>query len=284
MASQSVASSVALWVYSKFSVGYCSRQAAIAIGSYTLTRAPIPNKSCAMVSAGASRKSSVSGLKASPSNPIVLPLMIFNSSCNFCTATCRCRLLTSTVARSNCGSQPYSQAISTSALTSLPKHEPPHPTPAFRKRGPMRLSKPKPRTTSRMSAPTRSQRLATSLAKLILVARRALAAYLIILAEAKSVVTTGTAVNPTGRGISSVAAPGLMRGSTRSPPPTTLYTGGVNSVSAIPVTITPSSNTSASHLCTMTTVRICRHTASGANEFIGWSACEDSNRIATSFK
>src|SRR5262245_18310898 len=87
-----------------------------------------------------------------------------------------------------------------SAEISLPKQEPPQPTPALRNLGPIRPSNPNPRTTSLISAPTRSQIFAISLAKLILVARNALAAYLIISAEARSVVTTGTAVNPAGRG------------------------------------------------------------------------------------
>src|SRR5262249_44471368 len=88
--------------------------------------------------------------------------------------------------------------MSISAETSLPKHEPPQPTPAFKNFGPMRLSSPKPRTTSLTSEPTRSQMLAISFAKLILVARNALAAYLIISAEARSVVTTGIAVTSAG--------------------------------------------------------------------------------------
>src|SRR5262249_2530130 len=101
---------------------------------------------------------------------------------------------------SKAGSYPYSFAISINAETSLPKHDPPQPTPAFKNFGPMRLSSPNPRTTSLTSAPTRSQIFAISFAKLIFVARKALAAYLIISADARSVVTTGTAINPAGRG------------------------------------------------------------------------------------
>src|SRR5262249_60611129 len=101
-------------------------------------------------------------------------------------------------------------AIAISAETSLPKQEPPQPTPAFKNFGPMRLSNPKPRTTSLMSAPTRSQMLAISLAKLILVARKALAAYLIISAEAKSVVTTGIAVTSAGRGAEAAGGEALV--------------------------------------------------------------------------
>ena len=57
---------------------------------------------------------------------------------------------------------------------------------------PIRESRPMPVATSVISAPTRSQMFATSLIKLILVAKKALAAYLIISAEFKSVITTGT--------------------------------------------------------------------------------------------
>ena len=63
----------------------------------------------------------------------------------------------------------------------------------------MRESRPIPLATWVTSAPTRSQILATSLIKLIFVAKKALAAYLIISAELRSVTTTGTA----GREVSS---------------------------------------------------------------------------------
>src|SRR5919199_1370478 len=79
------------------------------------------------------------------------------------------------------------------ASTSLGKQDPPQPTPAERKRDPMRLSSPMPYATLPTSAPTISQRLEISLTKLILVARKALAAYLSISALARSVVTNGTA-------------------------------------------------------------------------------------------
>ena len=65
--------------------------------------------------------------------------------------------------------------------------------PALKKRGPMRSSRPMPWATLATSAPTSSQIVAISLMKLILVARKALAAYLIISALARSVVTNGTA-------------------------------------------------------------------------------------------
>ena len=55
----------------------------------------------------------------------------------------------------------------------------------------MRLSEPMPTTTSLTSAPTPSQIAAMALMKLNLVAKNALAAYLIVSAEAGSVTITG---------------------------------------------------------------------------------------------
>src|ERR671911_1655607 len=79
------------------------------------------------------------------------------------------------------------------AATSLGKHDPPHPIPELRNLEPMRPSSPMPADTSVTSAPTSSQRFEISFMKLILVARKALAAYLIISALTRSVVTNGTA-------------------------------------------------------------------------------------------
>src|ERR1700757_4455622 len=70
---------------------------------------------------------------------------------------------------------------------SLPKHEPPHPRPADRNSALMRRSSPIPMATLVTSAPTRSQMLASSLMKLILVARKALLAYLTASAVVRSV-------------------------------------------------------------------------------------------------
>ncbi len=64
----------------------------------------------------------------------------------------------------------------------------------------MRWSRPMPRATSRMSAPTLSASRASSLMKLILRARKALAPYLMSSAEARSVVRKGTALMPSGLG------------------------------------------------------------------------------------
>ena len=83
--------------------------------------------------------------------------------------------------------------------------------PAERKRLPIRSSSPMPCATLPTSAPTSSQIVAISLIKLILVARKELAAYLIISALARSVVTKGTAVF--GRGSSPVGKVCWMMGS-----------------------------------------------------------------------
>src|SRR5690606_24545728 len=84
-----------------------------------------------------------------------------------------------------------SEATESRAAVSLGKQEPPHPKPAPKNRGPIRESRPMPRVTSVMSAPTRSHKPAISLAKLIFVAKKALAAYLIISALVGSVATNG---------------------------------------------------------------------------------------------
>ena len=57
----------------------------------------------------------------------------------------------------------------------------------------MRLSEPMPSTTSATSAPTASQTAAIALTKEILVARKALAAYLMVSADAGSVTMNGAA-------------------------------------------------------------------------------------------
>jgi hypothetical protein len=75
----------------------------------------------------------------------------------------------------------------------------------------MRPSSPMPWATLETLAPTSSQIVEISLIKLILVARKAFAAYLIISALARSVVTKGTAVF--GRGSSPVGKVCWMMGS-----------------------------------------------------------------------
>ena len=95
--------------------------------------------------------------------------------------------LISITARRSWGWAPAMLAMCASAFTSFGKQEPPYPTPASRNSGLMRRSRPMPRETSLTSAPRRSQMLAISLMKLILVARNALDAYLIISAVRMSV-------------------------------------------------------------------------------------------------
>src|SRR5690606_22317749 len=98
-------------------------------------------------------------------------------------------------------SYPYSAATASKAAVSFGKHDPPHPKPAPRNRGPMRESRPIPRVTSTTSAPTRSHKPAISLAKLIFVAKKALEAYLIISALVGSVVTKGGFCRVSGAGM-----------------------------------------------------------------------------------
>ena len=71
---------------------------------------------------------------------------------------------------------------------------PPQPMPAFRNLPLILLSRPTPRITSVTSAPTRSQIFAISLAKPILVARNAFAAYLITSALRRLVNRIGTSI------------------------------------------------------------------------------------------
>ncbi len=94
----------------------------------------------------------------------------------------------------------YSRAVAISAEVSFPKHEPPQPIPACRNRVPMRASRPMPLLICVASAPTFSASCATSLMKLILRARKALAAYFTSSADARLVVMSGTAPSDSGRG------------------------------------------------------------------------------------
>src|SRR5262249_40666316 len=128
---------------------------------------------------GASRTSSVLGLKVRPKTATVLPRSTPANEIETFRAMARLRvsLTLSTASRMRIGTS-WSCAVLISARTSFGKHEPPKPGPACRNFGPIRLSNPSPRATSCTSAPTRSQRSAISLMKVILVARNAFAAYL----------------------------------------------------------------------------------------------------------
>src|SRR5215510_6079984 len=129
---------------------------------------------------GASRTSSVLGLKVRPKTATVLPRSTPANEIETFRAMARLRvsLTLSTASRMRIGTS-WSCAVLISARTSLGKHEPPKPGPACRNFGPIRLSSPMPRATSCTSAPTFSARSAISLIKVIFVARNALAAYLI---------------------------------------------------------------------------------------------------------
>src|SRR5204863_6069285 len=71
--------------------------------------------------------------------------------------------------------------------------------PAWRNLVPIRLSRPMPRATSWTSAPTFSQRSAISLMKVILVARKPLAAYLISSEVSMPVKMIGVSIRKSGR-------------------------------------------------------------------------------------
>ena len=136
--------------------------------------------------------SSVSGLKVRPSTATVLPRRLPPAALETLRAIARLRLsLTASTASTIRNGTSWSSAILTSARVSFGKHEPPKPGPACRNFEPMRLSSPMPRATSCTSAPTFSARSAISLMKVILVARKALAAYLISSAVRRAVNISG---------------------------------------------------------------------------------------------
>ena len=162
--------------------------------------APAACSAGTMSSDGASRMSSVLGLKVRPSTPIVRPATeppqksmtfsaIFFLRALFTSMTCSTMV---------CGAF-ASRAVWASASVSLGKHEPPKPGPGCRNLRPMRPSRPMPRATSCTSAPTFSQRSAISLMKVILVARKALAAYLMSSAVSMLVNTIGVSIRLSGR-------------------------------------------------------------------------------------
>src|SRR5437763_15846138 len=83
---------------------------------------------------------------------------------------------------------------------SFPKQLPPQPTPGLRNLAPIRESRPIPAITSGPSAPTRSQILAISLANPIFIARKTLAAYLLISALVRDESNSGIEIMEDGRG------------------------------------------------------------------------------------
>ncbi len=139
--------------------------------------------------------SSVPGLNARPQTAIRLSARCPRKWASiFSTSTCFCRWLTSLTASRICGGTPCWRAIAAKARRSLGKQLPPKPAPGKRKAKPMRLSWPMPRRTWLISAPVFWQRLAISLMKLILVARSALAAYLVISALSGDMHKSGLSV------------------------------------------------------------------------------------------
>ena len=113
-----------------------------------------------------------------------------------------------------------------SAKVSFGKHEPPHPGPGFKNSKPMRLSKPIPKMTSVTSAPTASHSAAMALMKLILVAKKAFEAYLMVSAVVGSVSTIEAPVAPKSSA-TAVAARGSVE-------PTTIRSGARLSATAVP--------------------------------------------------
>ena len=107
--------------------------------------------------AGASRMSSVRGLKARPHTATVRPDSPPRWAATRGTSTAFWASFVRSTASTTCKGSFASWPIRMSALTSFGKHEPPYPTPGNRNDGPMRLSVPMPRRTCRTSAPTRSQ-------------------------------------------------------------------------------------------------------------------------------
>ena len=89
----------------------------------------LPDARLGEIDFGASRMSSVLGLKASPHSAIVLPLRSGKCAVSFSNSRCFCRSLTASTACSSAASHPTPVAERTSALTSFGKHEPPYPTP-----------------------------------------------------------------------------------------------------------------------------------------------------------
>jgi hypothetical protein len=148
------------------------------------------------------------------------------TSCTFSTRSRGWVRLISITAWRSCGWAPMSCDVWASDITSLGKHEPPYPAPASRKAGPMRWSMPMPWATTLMSASTFSHTRATSLMKEILVARKALLAYLIISAVYRLVISTGAS--------SGLYSSATRAAAARSWVPSTMRSGSMKSCTAEP--------------------------------------------------
>ena len=127
---------------------------------------------------GASRMSSVSGLKVRPKMATVRPRTDPPAAAMMRAAMLALRAsLTATTASISRDGVPWSWAMRTIASVSLGKQDPPKPGPGWRNLRPMRPSRPMPRATSCTSAPARSQMSAISLMKVTFIARKEFAAY-----------------------------------------------------------------------------------------------------------
>ena len=171
----------------------------MATGSKAWTRAPRCSSSSIKFTLGASRMSSVPGLKASPHTANCRPL---KSSPKRATTRRpkrpRCRSLMAWVACSMLSSVPASVAMWARARTSLGKHDPPQPQPAYKKWLPMRESLPMPSRTCSISAPTFSASSAISFIKLMRVASMALATYLVSSALRTSIIISRSRLRRNG--------------------------------------------------------------------------------------
>ena len=179
--------------------------------------------------AGASRMSSVLGLKASPHTPKVLPASAPKCFVAFSTSQRFCRSFTRSTARSRSKSRPIWRAIVITARTSLGKHEPPKPTPGKRNGWPMRRSEPIPRRTWSTSAPSRSQSVAISFMKEMRVASIAFAAYFVSSAERRSMKRMGCSARTNGAYSSAMTARARSEAT-----PTTTRSGRMKSSMAAP--------------------------------------------------
>ena len=177
-----------------------------ATGSHALTSAPSAWSRPARTRLGASRMSSVPGLKASPRSAIFLPRSEPRRRSSFPITRRFWSSLTSITAFRSWKLYPEFAASCLSASESFGKQLPPKPIPARKNEGPMRRSRPMPSATVRTSAPVASQTFAISLMKEIRVTSAAFAASLIISADATSQRTTGASMPACSRSTTSASA------------------------------------------------------------------------------
>ena len=174
--------------------GHFARAFSIARGSVTVTLAPWSCICAATLSAGESRTSSECGLNATPSTPMRRPTIEPPSSSRArSTIRTRRRMLIESTSRRNVSawSTPSSPARAMNARMSFGRQPPPNPSPALRKRRPIRSSIPIASASWVTSAPVASHSSAIALMNEIFVARNELAATLTSCAVARSVTILG---------------------------------------------------------------------------------------------